>query len=61
MPAPASLSVPAIADQLTGVELPDPATLAPALSVVLATVAGSRKARGPRHRLVVLLPTPPTW
>lgn len=55
MPAYASLSIPAIADQLAGVELPDPVVLAPALIVVLATVADPRKARGLRHRLVVLL------
>jgi len=39
VPAAASLSIPAIADQLVGVELPDPVVLAPALSVVLASVA----------------------
>jgi predicted transposase YbfD/YdcC len=55
VPAPASLSIPAIAEQLGGVELPDPVALAPALSVVLAQVADPRKARGIRHRLVVLL------
>ena len=55
MPAALSLSIPAVADQLAGVELPDPVVLAPALSVVLASVADPRKARGIRHRLVVLL------
>jgi len=37
------------------VELPDPVTLAPALSAVLTTVTDPRKARGIRHHLVVLL------
>ena len=55
MPASASLSLPAIAEQLGEVELPDPVVLAPALSVVLAKVVDPRKARGIRHRLVVLL------
>ena len=55
MPAAASLSIPAIAEHLGGVELPDPVTLAPALSVVLATVTDPRRARGIRHQLVVLL------
>jgi DDE_Tnp_1-associated/Transposase DDE domain len=55
VPASASLSIPALADQLAGVELPDPVVLAPALSVALATVVDPRQARGLRHRLVVLL------
>lgn len=55
MPASASLSIPAIADQLAGVQLPDPVVLAPVLSVVLATVVDPRTACGLRHRLVVLL------
>jgi predicted transposase YbfD/YdcC len=55
VPASASLSIPAIAEKLGGVELPDPVVLAPALSVVLGKVADPRKARGLRHRLVVLL------
>jgi hypothetical protein len=49
------LSIPAVAEKLGGVELPDPVVLAPALSVVLGTVTDPRKARGIRHRLVVLL------
>ncbi len=49
------MSISAIAGQLAGVELPDPVVLAPALSVVLTTVLDPRKARGLRHRLVVLL------
>ena len=55
MPASASLSIPAIADQVGGVELPDPVVLAPALSVVLEKLADPRKARGIRHRLAMLL------
>jgi hypothetical protein len=55
VPAVASLSIPAIAEHLGGVELPDPDVLAPALSVVLATVTDPRKARGIRHHLVALL------
>ena len=55
MPASASLSIPAIADQVGGVELPDPVVLAPALSVVLEKLADPRKARGIRHRLAILL------
>jgi hypothetical protein len=49
------LSIPAIADQVGGVELPDPVVLAPALSVVLEKLADPRKARGIRHRLAMLL------
>ncbi len=55
MPASGSLSIPAIADQVGGVELPDPVVLAPALSVVLEKLADPRKARGIRHRLAMLL------
>jgi predicted transposase YbfD/YdcC len=55
VPAPASLSIPAIADQVAGVDLPDPVVLAPALDVALASVTDPRKPRGLRHRLVVLL------
>ena len=55
MPAAASLSIPAIAEHLGGVELPDPVVLAPALGAVLEKVADPRKARGIRHQLVVLL------
>jgi hypothetical protein len=49
------LSIPAIADQVGGLELPDPDVLAPALNVVLETLADPRKARGVRHRLAMLL------
>ena len=55
MPAAASLSIPAIAERLGGMELPDPVTFAPALSVVLVTVPDPRRPRGIRHQLVVLL------
>lgn len=44
-----------IADELAGAEQPDPVVLASILSVVLATVADPRTARGIRNRLVVLL------
>jgi hypothetical protein len=55
VPAAASLSIPAIAEHLGGMELPDPVTFAPALSVVLVTVPDPRRPRGIRHQLVVLL------
>jgi predicted transposase YbfD/YdcC len=55
VPASASLSIPAIADQVGGVELPDPVVLAPALNLVLEKLADPRKARGVRHRLSMLL------
>ena len=55
MPASASLSIPAIAEHLGRMELPDPVVLAPALSTALGGVVDPRKARGIRHRLVVLL------
>jgi predicted transposase YbfD/YdcC len=49
------LSIPAIADQMAGVELPDPVVFAPALNVALEGLTDPRKPRGIRHRLVVLL------
>ena len=55
MPTVASLSIPTIAEHLGGVELPDPVALAPTLSAALTKVVDPRKARGIRHRLVVLL------
>ncbi|MCC2629019.1 MAG: ISAs1 family transposase [Thermomicrobiales bacterium] len=55
MPASASLSIPAIAEHLGRMELPDPVVLAPALSTALGGVVDLRKVRGIRHRLVVLL------
>ena len=55
MPAAAFLSIPAIADQLAGVELPASDVLVPTLSAALAKVRDQRKARGIRHRLAVVL------
>ena len=55
MPAAASLSIPAIAERLGAVALPDAGVLAPALGVALSKVTDPRKARGIRHRFVVLL------
>jgi pimeloyl-ACP methyl ester carboxylesterase len=49
------LSIPAIAEHLGRMELPDPVVPAPALSTALGGVVDPRKARGIRHRLVVLL------
>lgn len=55
MPAPASLSIAAVAQQVGEVELPDPIVLAPRLAQVLAEVVDPRKPRGVRHGLVVVL------
>jgi predicted transposase YbfD/YdcC len=55
VPAAASLSIPAIAERLGAVALPDAGVLAPALGVALSKVTDPRKARGIRHRFVVLL------
>jgi len=55
VPASASLSIPAVADQLAGLELADPVTLVPGLRTVLAGVVDPRKRRGVRHGLVVVL------
>ena len=55
MPAPASLSIAAVADQVGEVELPDPVVLAPRLADALAGVVDPRKPRGVRHGLVVVL------
>ena len=55
MPATASSSIPAIADQLAGVELPASDVLVPTLSAALQKVTDQRKARGIRHRLAVVL------
>lgn len=55
MPAPASLSIAAVADQVGGLDLPDPAALAPGLQEALGGVADPRKRRGVRHGLVVVL------
>ncbi len=43
MPASASLSIAAVADQVGGVELPDPVVLAVGLRDVLAEVVDPRK------------------
>ena len=55
MPASASLSIAAVADQVGGLELPDPVALAPGLRAALAGVVDPRKRRGVRHGLVVVL------
>jgi hypothetical protein len=55
VPATASSSIPAIADQLAGVELPASDVLVPTLSAALQKVTDQRKARGIRHRLAVVL------
>ena len=55
VPAPASLSIAAVADQVGGVELPDPVALAPGLADALGEVIDPRKPRGVRHGLVVVL------
>lgn len=55
MPAPASLSIAAVADQVGGVELPDPVVLAPNLADALGEVVDPRHRRGVRHGLVVVL------
>ena len=57
MPASASLSIPGLVDQLGGVELPNPVTVAPELRTVLAQVTDPRKPCGVRHGLVVVLST----
>jgi predicted transposase YbfD/YdcC len=49
------LSIAAVADQVGGVELPDPVALAPGLRSALAKVVDPRQARGIRHPLVVVL------
>ena len=55
MPAPASLSIAAVADQVGGAQLPDPVVLGPRLAEALATVTDPRHRRGVRHGLVVVL------
>jgi len=49
------LSIAAVADQVGGVELPDPVALAPGLRSALAQVVDPRQRRGVRHPLVVVL------
>jgi hypothetical protein len=46
VPASASLSIAAVADQVGGVELPDPGALAPGLQAVLGGVVDPRKRVG---------------
>jgi len=55
VPASASLSIAAIADQLDGVALPGPVVLVPGLRTALAQVVDPRKRRGVRHGLVVVI------
>jgi predicted transposase YbfD/YdcC len=55
VPASASLSIAAVADQVGRLELPDPVVLAPGLQDVLGGMADPRKRRGVRHGLVVVL------
>jgi DDE_Tnp_1-associated/Transposase DDE domain len=55
VPAPSSLSIAAVADQVVGVELPNSVELAAELREVLAEVVDPRKRRGVRHGLVVVL------
>jgi len=57
VPAPASLSIPDLVDQVGGAELPNPITVAPELRAALAQVSDPRKPRGVRHGLVVVLTT----
>lgn len=55
MPASASLSIAAVADQVGAVELPDPVALVPCLRAALDGVVDPRARRGIRHGLVVVL------
>ena len=55
MPASASSSIAALADQVEALDRPDPVALAPDLRLVLAGVVDPRQRRGVRHRLVVVL------
>lgn len=55
MPASASLSIAAVADQVEALDRPDPVALAPDLRQVLAAVVDPRQRRGVRHGLVVVL------
>jgi hypothetical protein len=49
------LSIAAVADQVGGVELPDPVVLAPGLQDVCGGVVDPRRRRGIRHGLIVVL------
>jgi len=55
VPASASLSIAAVADQVGGAELPDPVGLASGLRTALEGVLDPRRRRGIRHPLVVVL------
>jgi predicted transposase YbfD/YdcC len=55
VPAPSSLSIAAVADQVEGLPLPDPVAVVPDLRLALAEVGDPRKRRGVRHGLVVVL------
>ena len=55
MPASASLSIAAVADQVGAAQLPDPVLLAPSLQAALAGMVDPRARRGVRHGLVFVL------
>jgi predicted transposase YbfD/YdcC len=55
VPASASLSIAAVADQVGGIALPDPVVLAPSLQTALAGMVDPRGRRGIRHGLTVVL------
>jgi predicted transposase YbfD/YdcC len=55
VPASASLSILAVADQLDGLDLPDPVQVAPCLRQALDRVVDPRARRGVRHGLVTVL------
>jgi len=55
VPAPASLSIAAVADQVGAVALPDPVALAPRLTEALSGMVDPRERRGVRHGLVMVL------
>jgi len=49
------LSIAAVCDQVGGIALPDPVTLAPSLHTALAGMVDPRQRRGIRHGLAVVL------
>ena len=55
MPACASLSIAAVAEQVGGTSLPDPVVLAPSLRTALTGLVDPRGRRGVRHGLTVVL------
>ena len=55
MPAVASLPIRAVADQLAGLDVPDPVQIAPCLRDALERVVDPRARRGVRHGLVAVL------